>query len=97
MCKSPLLYWKTFGEVNLLCPNNPRGIPDVLIIMVDSNRHYRIIFSRLTPEEEEEEDREHKRMCKALSLCIAYAANVGGIGSLTGTIPNIVARAQADM
>ncbi|KAL5015787.1 hypothetical protein ScPMuIL_005376 [Solemya velum] len=51
----------------------------------------------LTPEEEEEEDREHKRMCKALSLCIAYAANVGGIGSLTGTIPNIVARAQADI
>ncbi|KAL5015789.1 hypothetical protein ScPMuIL_005378 [Solemya velum] len=50
----------------------------------------------LSPEEEDE-DLEHKRMCKALCLCIAYSANVGGTASLTGTFPNIVMKGQADI
>jgi len=42
-------------------------------------------------------DAGHLRMCKALSLAIAYSANVGGIGSLTGTGPNVVMKGQSDM
>ncbi|XP_041347669.1 solute carrier family 13 member 5-like isoform X3 [Gigantopelta aegis] len=48
-------------------------------------------------EVDNEYDQEYKRMCKGLSLCIAYAANVGGIATLTGSPPNLVFKGQADL
>ncbi|OWF50269.1 solute carrier family 13 member 2-like [Mizuhopecten yessoensis] len=47
--------------------------------------------------EDNKAEAEYLRMCKALSLAIAYSANVGGIGSLTGTGPNIVMKGQSDI
>ncbi|KAI8783173.1 solute carrier family 13 member 2 [Biomphalaria glabrata] len=44
---------------------------------------------------EERADAEFIRLSKALSLTVAYAANIGGIGSLTGTGPNLVLFAAA--
>ncbi|XP_061166658.1 Na(+)/citrate cotransporter-like [Saccostrea echinata] len=45
---------------------------------------------------EETESPEYLRMCKALSLGIAYAANCGGVASLTGTNPNVIMKGVAD-
>ncbi|XP_076434734.1 Na(+)/citrate cotransporter-like isoform X2 [Babylonia areolata] len=57
---------------------------------------------KLQEEEGEEGDQkareaQHCRLAKALSLCIAYSANVGGIATLTGTPPNLVLKGQVDM
>ena len=38
-----------------------------------------------------------QQICKAFSLSIAYAANVGGISSLAGTKPNLILKGQLDM
>lgn len=54
-------------------------------------------------EKEKEKDRKHRlkrqqaKLAKGLSLCIAYAGNVGGIATLTGTPPNLVLKGQTDM
>lgn len=45
----------------------------------------------------EDDDPSFRRLCKCLTLSIAYASNVGGIGSLTGTGPNLVMKGQLDI
>lgn len=46
--------------------------------------------------EGDENDAGYIRMCKGMSLCVAYAANIGGTGSLSGTGPNLIMQGQAD-
>lgn len=46
---------------------------------------------------DESTDAEYLRMCKALSLAIAYSANCGGVASLTGTGPNVIMKGAADI
>ncbi|XP_056017073.1 solute carrier family 13 member 2-like isoform X2 [Ostrea edulis] len=41
-------------------------------------------------------DAEFLRLCKALSLAIAYSANCGGVASLTGTGPNVIMKGAAE-
>ena len=46
-------------------------------------------------DDEDSGDIHHQRLCKGLCLAIAYAANTGGIATLTGTPPNLVFEGQA--
>ena len=42
------------------------------------------------------EDKEFSQFSCALKLCVAFAANVGGVGTLIGCGPNIVLKGQLD-
>ena len=42
------------------------------------------------------QDKDHSEFCKCLALAIAYSANIGGMGTLTGTPPNLVFKNVAD-
>ncbi|KAJ8312229.1 hypothetical protein KUTeg_009602 [Tegillarca granosa] len=42
-------------------------------------------------------DAKSQRLCKATCLCICYGANLGGVGTMTGTAPNLVMKGHADL
>ncbi|XP_048776537.1 solute carrier family 13 member 2-like [Ostrea edulis] len=42
-------------------------------------------------------DPSSQKFCKAFCMCICYASNCGGIGTLTGTGANLVMKGQADL
>jgi len=45
----------------------------------------------------EREDSEFRKFSSSLKMCIAYASNIGGIGTIIGCGPNIVMKGQADL
>ncbi len=47
-----------------------------------------VALSVVTLAEEGTEERMHKRFAVVLLLCVAYGANIGGMGTLVGTPPN---------
>ncbi|XP_071100549.1 solute carrier family 13 member 2-like [Haliotis cracherodii] len=49
------------------------------------------------PTDRSHDSPEFSRLCKGFCLCVAYAANVGGTGSLSGSGPNLIMKGQADI
>ncbi|XP_065054257.1 Na(+)/citrate cotransporter-like [Rhopilema esculentum] len=54
----------------------------------------RIVIQESSQEDEERRVKQHKTLCVAMTLCICYAANIGGTGSLTGTTPQQILAGQ---
>ena len=47
-------------------------------------------------EQMSDQDKYFAHVSKGMRLCIAYAANIGGTATLTGTGPNLVLKGQLD-
>ena len=43
-----------------------------------------------------EEDTEFSQLCRGMTLAVAYTANVGGAGTLTGTGTNVILKGHVD-
>lgn len=46
---------------------------------------------------DDDDDNSWEQLSKALSLCIAYSANIGGAATMTGSTPNLVLKGQLEM
>ncbi|NWZ40423.1 S13A2 protein, partial [Brachypodius atriceps] len=75
--------------------NSPESLrePDETGEWVVGNSHVLEVEEETTSDEIE---KKHLNFSKGMSLCISYAASIGGIATLTGTSPNLVLQGQVN-
>ncbi len=64
--------------------------------MQDRDLMYRVIFFNSREPDMMMGKEEHRRMGKGLTFAVVFAANVGGVATLTGTTPNMILKQYAD-
>nr|XP_009505047.1 PREDICTED: solute carrier family 13 member 5 isoform X3 [Phalacrocorax carbo] len=76
------------GQTNTVIELEEKNVSDPTSVHVISNGQV------LDDPRSSEEKKMRKRICKGMTLCVCYAASIGGTATLTGTGPNMVLKGQ---
>ncbi|XP_061166461.1 Na(+)/citrate cotransporter-like [Saccostrea echinata] len=80
-------------ELKVVVKNGKKDSSNLSTNVIDDPRKE----SKEQSDREKNEEADYSRMCKALSLGIAYSANCGGMATPTGTGPSVVMKGASDI
>ncbi|XP_059168487.1 solute carrier family 13 member 2-like [Physella acuta] len=88
----------TVDSINILLTSEndvfPKQHEETVLMQTLTNNKKRL--KKTNKAEYNYSNKKFKHLSKALSLCVCYAATLGGIGSITGSSTNLIMQGQAD-